>query len=80
MMTNGALRKKPDPRRQVDEWLVEARKQGIQTILCLLPVEGLNGCASLPGGPESAQDVLLWRGRGAAPLSAMPLASGGGLP
>jgi hypothetical protein len=24
-------------------------------------------------GPESTQDVLLWKGRGAAPLSSIPL-------
>jgi len=40
----------PVTRRQVDEWLGEARQQGIQGIICLLSDEELNWYGSVPGG------------------------------
>jgi protein tyrosine phosphatase (PTP) superfamily phosphohydrolase (DUF442 family) len=40
----------PVTRRQVDEWLGEVRKQGVQGIICLLSDEELDWYASLPGG------------------------------
>jgi len=40
----------PVTRRQVDEWLGQARKLGIQGIICLLSDDQLDLYASVPGG------------------------------
>jgi protein-tyrosine phosphatase len=40
----------PVTTRQVEEWLGEARKQGIQGIICLLSDEELGWYSSVPGG------------------------------
>jgi protein-tyrosine phosphatase len=40
----------PVTRRQVDEWLAEARKLGIRGIICLLSDDELSSHTSVPGG------------------------------